>query len=209
MAPKRLAMVIDTQRCFGCHTCAVACKTENNLPDGVWWNRVVTVGGDHMDTPSGTFPDVAMSFITVACQHCDDPPCVPVCPTGATYKREEDGLVLVNYDACIGCGACVQACPYEGVRTRNAEEMSHVTGFPVGDAAVAPQQPLTVSKCTFCAHRLERGEQPACIEVCPARARAFGDVNDPDSEVSHLLQEREHFTLRPDKGTNPSVYFLS
>ncbi|MGI5950877.1 MAG: 4Fe-4S dicluster domain-containing protein [Brooklawnia sp.] len=208
MTTKRLAMLIDTKRCFGCHTCAVACKTENNLPDGMWWNRVVTVGGDQMDTPSGTFPNLSMFFITLACQHCDDPPCVPVCPTGATYKRESDGVVLVDYDKCIGCGACVQACPYDGVRTRNAEEMQYVTGFPVGDANVQQQQPLTVAKCTFCDHRLAKGQQPACIEVCPARARVFGDLNDPESEVSQLVETRETFTLRPEKGTNPSVIFL-
>lgn len=205
---KRLAMLIDTTRCFGCHTCAVACKSENNLPDGVWWNRVVTVGGDQMDTPSGTYPHVDMSFITVACQHCEDPPCVPVCPTGATFKREEDGLVLVDYDKCIGCGACIQACPYEGVRTRTDANLEYASGFQVGDLDVQPQNPMTVSKCTFCSHRLERGEQPACIEVCPARARFFGDLNDPESEVSKIVEERDTFTLRPEKGTNPNVIFL-
>ncbi len=208
MANKRLAMVIDTKRCFGCHTCAVACKAENNLPDGMWWNRVVTVGGAQMDTPAGVFPDLTMSFVTIACQHCENPSCVPVCPTGATYKRAEDGVVLVDYRKCIGCGACVQACPYEGVRTRNGEVITRCTGFDVGDAGVQYQQPGTVAKCTFCEHRLAEDRLPACIEVCPARARHFGDLNDPDSEVAQLAASRESFQLRPDKGTNPSVLFL-
>lgn len=207
MARKHLAMIIDTKRCFGCHTCALACKAENNVPDDVAWNRVVTVGGDQMDTPCGTFPNVEMSFLTVACQHCEEPPCVPVCPTGATYKREEDGVVVIDYDKCIGCGACVEACPYEGVRTRIPEEATRSHGFDVGDRDVQRQQPMTVSKCTFCSHRLARGEKPACIDVCPARARAFGDLNDPESDASKALEGRESFTLRPEAGTKPSVYF--
>lgn len=205
---KRLGMVIDTQRCIGCHTCAVACKSENNLPDGVWWNRVITVGGDQMDTPSGEFPNVMMDFMTLACQHCENPACVPVCPTGATFKREEDGIVLIDYDKCIGCGACIQACPYEGVRTRNAEAISYATGFQVGDFDVQQQQPQTVSKCTFCVQRVDRGELPACIEVCPTRARFFGDLNDPESDASQAIEGRETFKLREDKGTDPNVVFL-
>lgn len=205
----RLGMVIDTRRCIGCDTCAVACKTENNLPDGVWWNRVWTVGGEERDTPGGTFPNNFLSFLTVACQHCENPPCVPVCPTGATYKREEDGVVLVDYDKCIGCGACVESCPYDGVRQRNAEEITYSTGFQVGHANVQQEQPATVSKCTFCVQRLEEGRLPACVEVCPTRARFFGDLDDPDSVVSKKLRERDSFTLHPEAGTRPSVYFLT
>lgn len=205
---KRLGMVIDTKRCMGCDTCALACKAENNLPDDIWWNRVVTVGGPVADSPSGTFPNLSMWFLTVACQHCQDPPCVPVCPTGATYKRAEDGVVLVAYDVCIGCGACIQACPYDGVRTRNDRRLSYVNKFPVGGEDVQRQEPGTVSKCTFCVHRIDRGELPACIEVCPARARAFGDLDDPDSEVAQLVATRESVQLRPEMGTSPNVYFL-
>ena len=204
----RLGMLVDTKRCIGCDTCAVACKTENNLPDGVWWNRVWTVGGAERDTPTGKFPELEMSFLTVACQHCENPPCVPVCPTGATFKRDSDGVVLVDYDACIGCGACVEACPYDGVRTRNADAINWAAGFAVGHANVVPQQPATVSKCTFCTQRLDEGRLPACVEVCPTRARFFGDLDDPESEVSQVLSQRESFTLHPEAGTGPSVHFL-
>ena len=204
---KRLGMVVDTRACIGCHSCAVACKVENDLPEGLWWNRVVTVGGDEMDTPSGSYPDLSMWFLTIACQHCEEPPCVPVCPTGATYKRESDGLVLVDYDKCIGCGACLQACPYDGVRNRNEPALNYHSDFAMGGGS-APQQPGTVTKCTFCAHRVANGEQPACIDSCPARARFFGDLNDPETEVAQLVRTRESFQLRPEAGTNPSVYFL-
>lgn len=206
--PKRLAMLIDTRRCFGCHTCAVVCKSKNDLPDGVWRNRVVTVGGNQMDAPSGVIPHLEISFITIVCQHCEDPACVPVCPTGTVFEREKDGIVAVDYGKYIGCGACIQACPYEGVRTRTTATMQYSSGFQVGDLAVQAQQPMTVSKRTSCSHRLERGEQPACIEVYPARAHFFGDLNDPESDVSRIVQERDSFTLQPEKGTNPNVIFL-
>ncbi len=203
-----LGMLVDVERCIGCDTCAIACKTENNLPDDVWWNRVWTVGGAEQHTPAPTEGRPTMWFLTVACQHCENPPCVPVCPTGATFKRDEDGVVLIDYDKCIGCGACVEACPYDGVRTRNADQIDHANPFALGGYAVQPQQPATVSKCTFCEQRLAEDRLPACVEVCPARARFFGDLDDPDSEVSQLLERRESFTLHPEAGTKPSVYFL-
>lgn len=205
---RRLTMIIDLTRCIGCHTCAVACKVENNLPDGIWWNRVKTIGGPAPDTPSGGYPDVRMASITIACQHCEDPPCVSVCPTGATFKRASDGIVLVDYELCIGCGACVQACPYDGVRTRNASNLSYASGHPMGGAGVQPQQPGTVTKCTFCVHRVDQGLTPACIDVCPTRARFFGDAADPDSEVSKILAERTTMRLRPEQGTQPNVHFI-
>ena len=192
---KKLGMLIDTTRCTGCDTCVLACKGENNLPNDLWWNRVETVGGPHADTPTGVFPDVSMSFLTVACQHCEEPPCVPVCPTGATFKREEDGVVVVNYSECIGCGACIQACPYDSVRVRSPEKLKFSVPFPVGHRNAQPIHPGTVSKCNFCVQRLDEGREPACIEVCPMRARTFGDLNDPESEVSQLLAERKSFTL--------------
>lgn len=205
----RLGMVIDTARCIGCDTCAVACKVENNLPDGVWWNRIETVGGSKKDVPAGRFPDdLSMWFLTIACQQCEDPPCVPVCPTGATYQRDEDGLVVIDYDKCIGCGACVLACPYDGVRTRNVGVPEYSTPFPVGGANIDSKQGGTVSKCTFCTHRIDQGLEPACIVVCPVRARFFGDLDDPESEVSELLKSRETFTLRSEEETKPRVHFL-
>lgn len=208
MSEARLGMVIDSKRCIGCHTCAMACKVENNLPDKNWWNRVVTIGGDEMDSPAGTYPNLSMATITVACQHCENPACVKACPVGATYKRD-DGVVIQDYDKCIGCRMCMAACPYTGVRVFNWEKPKHTIEFAVGDVDVPEHQKHVVEKCTLCAHRLAKGLQPACVEVCPGRARHFGDFNDPESEVSQLLLKRAHFQLLPEKETNPSVYFLS
>lgn len=205
---KRLAMVIDTRRCMACNSCTVACKIENNLPNNTWWNRVMTVGGENLDSPEGTYPNLKMMNITVACQHCDNPACVKVCPVGATYQDPETGVVRQDYDKCIGCRMCMSACPYTGVRSFNWEEPQYHLDFAVGDADVSPHQKHTVEKCTFCWHRLAKGVQPACVEVCPARARHFGDLNDPESEVSQLIRDREYMQLLPERDTHPSVYYL-
>lgn len=205
---KRYVMVIDSQYCISCNACSVACKIENNLPDDIWWNRTFTVGGDHRDTPAGTYPNLTMESFTVNCQHCENPACVQVCPVGATYKDPETGIVRQDYDACIGCRMCMNACPYTGVRSFNWEEPKYTVGHAVGDAAVPAHQKHVVEKCQFCYHRVERGELPACIEACPARIRYFGDANDPTSEVAQLLRERPYKQLLPEKGTAPSVYFL-
>lgn len=204
----RLGYVIDKKSCIGCHACAVACKVENNLPDGVWWNRILTEGGENRDTPKGTYPNLSMGNIAVSCQHCDNPACVKVCPVGATYKDEATGAVRQDYDKCIGCRMCMAACPYTGVRSFNWEEPAYAIGQDMGDASVAKHQKHTVEKCTMCWHRLAQGLEPACIEVCPARVRYFGDFDDPDSEVSKLIREREYMQLLPDSGTSPSVYYL-
>lgn len=119
---ERLGMVIDMKGCVACASCAVACKVENNLPDGVWWNRILTDGGDNPDTPAGAYPNLTMENIAVACQHCENPACVKVCPVGATYKDPETGAVRQDYDKCIGCRMCMSACPYTGVRSFNWEE---------------------------------------------------------------------------------------
>lgn len=206
---KRLVMLVDIKRCIGCNTCAMACKVENNVPNGIWWNRVLTIGGDQMDTPAGDYPHLQMHYITLACQHCENPPCTKVCPVGATYKRPEDGIVMQDYDRCIGCRYCMVACPYTGVRQFNWQAPQYNVDFPVGGEGVPLHQKGTVEKCIFCVHRVDQGLQPACIAVCPARARYFGDLNDPDSEVSQILAQRSYFQLLPEKGTNPSVYFLT
>ena len=205
---KRFGMVVDTYRCIGCHTCSVACKGENDIPRDVWWNRVLTVGGDNMDTPLGIFPNLEMNHITLNCQHCENPACVKVCPVGATYKDEETGVVRQDYDKCIGCRMCMSACPYTGVRSFNWDEPKHYVDFPMGDQDVPAHQKHVVEKCTMCWHRLAKGLQPTCVEVCPARARFWGDFNDPDSEVSQLIRDREYMQLLPEMGTNPSVYYL-
>lgn len=208
MADQRLGMTIDTKRCVACNSCAVACKIENNLPNNNWWNRVMTVGGEHMDAPEGIYPNLKMHNITLSCQHCENPACVKVCPVGATYKDEESGVVRQDYDKCIGCRMCMAACPYTGVRSFNWEEPAYHLDFPVGDSEVPAHQKHVVEKCTLCWHRLAKGLAPACVEVCSARARHFGDLNDPDSEVSRLIRERSYKQLLPERGTNPSVYYL-
>ncbi|RDB62767.1 4Fe-4S ferredoxin [Gordonibacter sp. 28C] len=204
----RYGIVIDTKRCVGCHTCAVACKCENNLSKGIWWNRVVTDGGTDMDTPSGQFPNNHKKYYTISCQHCENPACVKVCPVGATYKDPETGVVRQDYDKCIGCRMCMAACPYTGVRSFNWEEPKYSVEFSVGDADVPPHQKHVVEKCTMCWHKLAKGEEPECISACPAFARTWGDLNDPASDVSKLLATRSHEQLLPDRGTNPSVYYL-
>ena len=205
---ERLGMVIDMKACIACASCAVACKVENNLPDEVWWNRVLTDGGENPDTPAGVYPDLTMSNLVVACQHCDNPACAKVCPVGATYKDPETGVVRQDYDKCIGCRMCMSACPYTGVRSFNWEEPKHVVGHALGDADVPAHQKHVVEKCTFCYQRLARGETPACMDLCPARARHFGDLDDPDSEVSQLVGERSYEQLLTSEGTKPSVYYL-
>ena len=210
MAEKHMGFVIDAKYCVGCSACAMACKIENNLPDGIWWNRVLTDGGDNADTPSGTYAnrDLRLGYLTVACQHCENPACTRVCPVGATYKDAATGAVRQDMDKCIGCRMCMAACPYTGVRSFNWEEPKFTVGFAVGDADVPVHQKHTVEKCTMCWHRLAKGLQPACVEVCTARVRYFGDLNDPESEVSQLIATRQWKQLLPEKGTRPSVYYL-
>ncbi len=204
----RLGFVIESKACIACHSCAVACKVENNLPDEVWWNRILTDGGPNMDSPAGTYPNLSISTVPMACQHCENPACVKVCPVGATYKDPETGVVRQDYDKCIGCRMCVAACPYTGVRNFNWEEPKYAIGQPMGALDIPVHEKHVVEKCTMCWHRLAKGEQPACIEPCPARIRHFGDFDDPNSEVSKLVRENECSQLLEDRGTNPSVYYV-
>ena len=204
----RIGFVIDKKSCIACHACAVACKVENNLPDGNWWNRILTEGGDNMDAPEGTYPNLSLGNIAVACQHCKNPACVKVCPVGATYKDPETGVVRQDYDKCIGCRMCMAACPYTGVRSFNWDEPKYAIGQAMGDADVPAHQKHVVEKCTMCWHRLAKDLAPACVEVCPARVRFFGDLDDPDSEVSQLIRDREYMQLLAEEGTKPSVYYL-
>ena len=204
----RYGMVIDLQRCMGCQTCSSSCKLSNNLPDDIWWTRVLTDGGDFIDTGRGQYPAPEMRHIPVACQHCENPACTKVCPVGATYKDPETGVVRQDYDKCIGCRMCMSACPYTGVRSFNWEEPKYSMDFAVGDADSPVHQKHVVEKCTFCYQRTSQGETPACMELCPGRARHWGDFDDPDSEVSRLIASREYMQLLPSEGTNPSVYYL-
>ncbi|MBC2890042.1 4Fe-4S dicluster domain-containing protein [Gordonibacter massiliensis (ex Traore et al. 2017)] len=202
-------MVIDAKRCVGCQTCAVACKQANNVPEGNFWNRVYTDGGKSIDTASGTFGvDNHLSFLPVSCQHCEEPACIKACPVGATYKDPETGIVRQDYDKCIGCRMCMAACPYTGVRSFNWEEPKHAVDVRLGDADAPKHQKHVVEKCTLCYQRVAKGETPGCMVLCPARARHWGDFDDPESEVSKLVLEREYMQLLPEAGTKPSVYYL-
>lgn len=205
----RYAMAIDLKRCVGCHTCSVSCKVANNLPNEIWYNRVLTVGGEAMDTAAGTFPNNKLQFLPVNCQHCENPACVKACPVGATYKREEDGIVIQDPDKCIGCRYCMVACPYNGVRQFNWKKPEYYVDFPLGDENAQQNEYNTVSKCNFCAHRLAEGKEPACMELCIGRARYFGDIDDPNSEVSKAIQGRNYFHLLEEKGTKPSIFYLT
>jgi len=180
----RLGMVVNLDRCIGCWACAVACKMENSIGEGLWWQEIKTIGGADIDTSAGVFPNVSKHYQPRNCFHCAEPPCLPVCPTGAIVQRA-DGIVEILYDKCIGCGKCEPACPYDAI------EMNHFA--PVlppgleqghGAAEVAPRRAHVVEKCTFCSHRVDQGLQPACVEACPTQVITFGDVEDPDSAVA-------------------------
>ena len=150
------AIATDLNRCVGCLACAVACKTENGVGIGEYWNKVVRVGPTPKVGGSGQFPDVEMYYVTLQCQHCSNPKCVEVCPTGASYKAE-NGTVQIDAEKCISCGSCVVGCPY-GVRFLNAETK-------------------IAEKCTMCVQKIERGELPQCVTQCGGRARFFGDLD--------------------------------
>lgn len=177
----RLSMAIDLDSCIGCHSCTVVCKQENNVGLGMFYSQVYTIG------PNGTYPDLEMYYLPVACQHCDNPECVNVCPTGASYVRE-DGIVLVDNENCIGCLSCISACPY-GVRAYDETKENGV-----------------IEKCTLCVDRIDEGKDPACVAHCPGQARIFGDLDDPESKVSQLIATKTTYKLT-DVGNAPSVTF--
>ena len=197
----RRGMVIDLKRCVGCHACTVACKLENITPPGVFWARV-------LEKETGKYPLAKRMFVPMLCNHCQYAPCLRACPSGATTQRE-DGVILVDQNKCIGCKACMEACPYEA--RFFLEEVSGYYGeelTPFEKIGYGKHQKGTVSKCNFCSERVEKGLQPACVQTCPAVARTFGDLDDPDSDASRLIRERSSMQLRPELGTNPSVYYL-
>jgi len=180
---KRFAMVVDLKKCIGCQACTVSCSMENLPPIGQFRTTVLQY------EVTGAMTDPAMFNLPRLCNHCDNPPCVPVCPVQATFQRE-DGIVLVDNERCVGCGYCVQACPYD------ARFINHDT--------------QTADKCTFCEHRLEAGLLPACVESCVGGARMIGDINDSASTVSQILaKEADNVqVLKPDMKTLPHVYYL-
>lgn len=204
----KYGLVIDTYACSGCHTCEMACKMENNLPDDVWWIRVRTDGGEGPDTFRGEYGNATMRYKTVSCQHCRMPLCVAACASGATYIDSDTGIVMQDTSVCIGCQSCIEACPYEGVRTHLDAEPTFAADVRFGAMDVPEHRASTTEKCTLCYTRVARGEEPACVASCPAYARFFGDLDDPDSEVSKLIAKREYEQLNVEAGTEPSIYYL-
>ena len=197
----RYGMLIDLKRCIGCHTCTLACKVENSTKPGIFWNRV-------SDEELGQYPSVSRRFLPRLCMHCENAPCVEVCPSSASSRRE-DGIVLVDYDKCVGCKYCIVACPY-GARYFNGEKAGYFgSGFtPQEELGYREHRVGVTEKCTFCVHRVEKGQEPACVQSCPTKARYFGDLDDPNSEVSQLMRSQRGFQLLKELQTNPSVYFL-
>ena len=198
----RYAMVIDLSRCVGCGTCTVACRAEHGTPPGVSYNKVKKY-------EVGKYPSAKMKFLPILCMHCQDPACLKVCPTGATYKRE-DGIVLIDQDKCIGCRACVVACPYES-RQFLWDIRNYYPGHLPTPYEMLKQKDFekgTVVKCDFCLQRLEEDQLPACVVACPAQARYFGDLDDPESEVSRLIADHRGTRFREELGTQPSVYYI-
>lgn len=202
----RYGMAIDLKRCIGCHCCTIECKADNNLPNNVLYTRVLTIGSDAMYCASGTFPNVAVDYQPVGCQHCSNPPCVAVCPTGASYKRD-DGIVIVDSEQCTGCKSCLAVCPYDA-RTFIDAEPQYYCDYAMGDDKAPSHEGNTVEKCFFCASRIDEGGKPSCMQLCPSRARYWGDLDDPESEVSKAIEGREYVRLLEEEGTEPNVYYL-
>lgn len=199
---------IDTTACVGCHACAIMCKSENNVPDNIAWNRIMTKGGDNIDVPASTSEGLQMGYRPLMCQHCEEPACVRVCPVGATWRDPETGIVHQEYDKCIGCRMCIANCPYTGIRSFNWEAPAYSIDHATGSAEAPAHQKHTVEKCVMCSHRVAAGEEPACVGACFAKARIWGDLDDPASAISKALASRSYEQLLPEKGTKPSVYYL-
>ncbi len=177
---KRYAMAVDTRRCVGCNACVIACKTENDVPNGGFRDWTV-------QETAGTFPDLSMEIRSERCNHCSNPACVDACPTGASHVQE-GGVVMVNQAKCTGCKACIASCAY-GAR------YVHPKGH--------------VDKCTFCLHRVQKGKLPGCVETCPTKSLTFGNLSDPESPITRLMRSRRVKVLRPESGNEPNVYFLT
>jgi Fe-S-cluster-containing dehydrogenase component len=176
----RYAMTIDTRTCLGCTSCMVACKVENQVDEPFFRNRLV-------QQVSGDFPNLRLVNIRENCNMCSDAPCVENCPTGASHFEPKWGLVEIEESLCTGCKACIAACPYDArfINRRGYAE-----------------------KCTFCLPRLKQGLDPACVATCPSQAIAVGDLDDPSSTVASLVATRKHWTLNPEAGTGPNVFYL-
>ena len=210
--PPRWGMVIDVNRCVGCQTCTVACKHWNDTQPGVQWRSVI-------DVETGRYPNVERFFLVVGCQHCAVPPCVPVCPTGATQQRD-DGLVTMNYDTCIGCAACAVACPYDARTIAHEHQWYYGTETLQEESARHPEREGVAQKCTFCVDKVDEATareldpgvdfdvMPACAASCISNAIYFGDFNNPTSNVSTLVRDQPTMRLNEDLGTDPQIKYL-
>lgn len=188
----QLALVIDLNSCVGCNACVTSCNEQNNLESG---NGVRSALFNQVQTyETGDFNNCITLHFPKSCLHCEDPPCVPVCPTGASYKRKEDGIVLVDYDKCIGCDYCSWACPY-------------------GARELDPRDNV-MKKCTLCVDRIydkslpKEQRKPACVLVCPTNARIFGDINNPNSRISSIIANNDGYQLMPEWGIKPANHYL-
>ncbi|MDO5043805.1 MAG: 4Fe-4S dicluster domain-containing protein [Coriobacteriia bacterium] len=183
----RLVMIMDQTRCIGCHSCTVACRTWNDLPMDITYNPVVSEG------VKGVFPNVHENWLPLICMHCENPPCVPCCPTGASMQ-EEDGTVWIDSAKCMGCKVCINACPY------SSRDSSHMV----------PRLEQYARKCTFCKDErdVDPDFTPYCVKTCHQKARIFGDLDDPNSEVSKIINSVETVRLLEELGTDPQVYYI-
>jgi molybdopterin-containing oxidoreductase family iron-sulfur binding subunit len=216
-------MAIDQRKCVGCHACTVSCVAENKLPPGVVYRPV-------MDEETGRYPNVGRKFTPRPCMQCDNPPCTDVCPVSATFKDDE-GIVRIQYDDCIGCRYCVTACPYGArtfdfgglyldsapdaepmVGTGRAAAMERSPSFEYGKvwARKGKDSPIgNARKCHFCEHRLAEGMLPSCVTTCIGRATVFGDASDPESVVSRMIAQPNARRLKEELGTEPRVVYLT
>jgi len=213
----RWGMVINLHTCIGCYNCMISCKQEHFLPPDIFFARVL-VG------ESGKYPAVRKLIYPVLCNHCNEPPCVDVCPTGATTQGG-DGIVSVDPDICIGCRSCLIACPYQQRSYLPKKQKEYFPGqgltpYEEMGKVLYPLEPGTVVKCNFCSEIVEVGLEsgqspgldrqatPACVNACPVHARHFGDLDDPTSNVSTLIRDKKATPLHPEYGTEPSVYYI-
>ena len=182
----QLGLVIDQERCIGCEACTVACKNENQ--GSVGFMRVRTQDTERKDMPTGTFPLLRMTFMPLVCNHCSQPPCADACPVDAIEKRQ-DGVVVLDREACDGCRACVDACPYAAISFDEERE--------------------TAEKCNLCVHRVDAGLAPFCVVCCEGQALYFGNLNDLEGETGRLASHDSSFQLLKEQGTGPSVVYLT